>query len=572
MLLVVMTAVTVNCQSPNDFGSDVGGAKDLPPAMCAHCCEWPALAPPVTPPPSGQGQTWEQFPVVDNAQEEVDSIWDLTGNNSFSSRIASQSFSGKHVLVLGASTSLNVTFTFMAAMLPPVARDAVMKTWKLNGERDFAPLAEHGWSLDYQNASDSTSGCRDCLAKETTVDHVATLYAGTLKEISYEYSWKPEIFSPRDDTVGFKQRYCRKRYDVVFICKGLHDAAYTNVAVNLTSASIRDRFEKLAGLLQCLPSTTLVVLRTPYHVDAAHVEYSEIAKAAAELVGAAVGALIGATVGNVVPTDGAAIVGAIVGAVVGVAGGVKYQNHGRTDQTYSWACGAGVATKSAGVEICRLQNQMTGRISRILTQLFHEGAFDATNDLNSGNKTKRSVLIDGQLLSSSVGHPISSDGHHYPAAMTQSVVNLMLYASYAFFEQGGGLTTGTSTEWKDVIGNKWGKCGLNPGAVPAPVNNTAIGELPCEQQAKVFPTKHGFKSSCLTDTKKGLSGGAIAHIVIVSIVGASICLNFKYFLNLAHVYKASGGPRGAAGAYTKGGRHLRRGVSFMNKKVRVIEV
>ena len=199
-------------------------------------------------------------------------------------------FQGRSVLVLGGSTSRDLASHFLRMVLAPQLRNEVTKKWrnssighyetifpvggkKMDNFKDMYtpglmhPLMDAGW--EFERISGPAAGCSDCKAAFTNIDYVASLRGGAAFDnnnsddagISYEFSWKPEIFTQSDFT-GFRTRYCSKKYDVVHIGKGLHDAAFQNLK-QLTPSKLRERFLKLAELIQCFPETTLVILRTP---------------------------------------------------------------------------------------------------------------------------------------------------------------------------------------------------------------------------------------------------------------------------------------------------------------------
>jgi hypothetical protein len=209
-------------------------------------------------------------------------------------------FQGRSVLILGGSTSRDLAPFFMRMVLAPQVRKDVAEQWKNNtklwvnhsnghftpmfhsiGKRanEFKdmynpglmhPLMDAGW--EFERIIGPAAGCRDCKSSYTNIDYVATLRAGAAAAknnsnsedagVSYEFSWKPQIFTQADVT-AFQTRYCKKNYDVVHFGKGLHDAAFLKASL-LTPSKLRERFLKLAELVQCFPETTLVILRTPY--------------------------------------------------------------------------------------------------------------------------------------------------------------------------------------------------------------------------------------------------------------------------------------------------------------------
>jgi len=297
-------------------------------------------------------------------------------------------FAGRSVLILGGSTSRDLAADFMQMVLPPSQRGAILNAWQANNTQghelfpasgkqavDFEemykastmqPLLSAGWEFTQILGPDA--GCRDCNSSYTNIDYVATIRGGASKNdsaggISYEFSWKPEIFASLADTTGFQTRYCKRHYDVVHIGKGLHDAAFKS-AKDLTPVAIEERFEKLAALVKCLPESTLVVLRTPYR------------------------------------------------------------------------------SKNAMEEGF---NQIT---TAVLRKLVSSGSFGA----------QRSVLIDGNLLTSATSHPDPWDTHHYESPLGRTYWNLVLLVAQKFFQRSGlgGLSDGDT--------RRWNRCGVSVAA------------------------------------------------------------------------------------------------------------
>eukprot|EP00977_Amphora_coffeiformis_P028034 scaffold34685_cov183-Amphora_coffeaeformis.AAC.14 len=305
---------------------------------------------------------------------------------------APATFAGKSVLVIGGSTSRDLAAYFLRMVLPPHQRDEVTRRWNANhteGYQLFPPIGKHaklfklmykgetmqplmdaGWK--FQRIEGPEAGCSDCKSSYTNLDYVASLrggaYGNSSNGISYEFSWKPDIFAPRADTVGFQTRYCKRRYDVVHIGRGLHDAAFQPMN-ELTPDRIRERFLRLAELVQCFPPTTLVVLRTPY-------------------------------------------------------------------LSTSSKSGANVSEESLIVTI-----------SNVLKALVREGAFGS----------RRSVLMDGHLLTSRPDHPVPFDGHHYATTVSQTYLNLVTLAADVFFR------TSAASRLDDFLHEttrQWQPCGL----------------------------------------------------------------------------------------------------------------
>ena len=297
-------------------------------------------------------------------------------------------FAGKSVLVIGGSTSRDLAGDFMHAVLPPELRHNVRLAWNKSAvhgyhlfpgigkyEKSFdlmylkpvmSPLMEAGWN--FTHVLEQTSGCRDCASSYTNLDYVAELHGGHTRSasgITYEFSWKPDIFAPKADTDGFNHRYCppNRQYDIVYIGRGLHDAA--NKKDELNTRNLLDaRFLKLGGLLECFPETTLVVFRTPYFT----------------------------------------------------------------------------AKKKEEKHVLNIRESMIN--------LARNGTFG----LN------RTLLIDGHLLTTSTGHPVASDGHHYDSRVGKSIWKLIFFASTQFFDGVNKLEG--SNVFKKNIGLYWQDCGI----------------------------------------------------------------------------------------------------------------
>jgi hypothetical protein len=231
------------------------------------------------------------------------------------------------------------------------------------------PLMDAGWK--FNQIGGPAAGCSDCNSSFTNIDYVASLRGGAYNNsssngISYEFSWKPEIFTTKADVMGFQMRYCKQRYDVVHIGKGLHDAAFKQLD-DLTPERLRERFLKLADLVQCFPPTTLVVLRTPY-----------------------------------------------------------------------------LSTKRNRNGNCN-EEDLIVNMTEVLEELVSQGAFGA----------RRSVLIDGHLLTTKPSHPFPFDGHHYATSVSQMYWFMVAYATKVFFNP----SKEVGESWDELMG-KWQQCGI----------------------------------------------------------------------------------------------------------------
>ena len=85
------------------------------------------------------------------------------------------------------------------------------------------------------------------------------------------FSWKPEILT-QADRAAFGTRFCASALAIsppqlVYLGKGLHDACRHNgTDPNAFETWVASRLRGLASLLRCLPSSSVVVLRTPSYV------------------------------------------------------------------------------------------------------------------------------------------------------------------------------------------------------------------------------------------------------------------------------------------------------------------
>ena len=223
-------------------------------------------------------------------------------NASKKNQLPYKLMSGRSILVLGGSTSRDMAADFMQSVLPLGPQENVSKQWaakKTEGYRLFPAIGKHtnnfqdqyeadimlplldaGWRFEHLNHTLDTTGCFGCSSSYTNIDYVATFH-----NITYEFSWKPEILSP-SDKVAFHQRYCTQKYDVVYIGRGLHDAAFYDLK-EMTMDAIRIRFLALAKILECLPDETLIIFRSPYKTTvhgSEHQRVVDVAKIMAEMI------------------------------------------------------------------------------------------------------------------------------------------------------------------------------------------------------------------------------------------------------------------------------------------------
>ena len=192
--------------------------------------------------------------------------------------------SGRSILVIGGSTLRDLAADFMQSVLPlNKLQQNVSNQWTAKETEGFRlfpavgkhtnnfqdqyktdimqPLLDAGWRFEHLDPTLKTTGCSKCKASYSNLDYVATF-----ENIKYEYSWKPgEILSaPSDEDVFHQRSYCKQKYDVVYLGRGLHDAAFYDLQ-EMSMNSIRLRFLALANmLLRCFPEETLIIFRSPY--------------------------------------------------------------------------------------------------------------------------------------------------------------------------------------------------------------------------------------------------------------------------------------------------------------------
>ena len=215
---------------------------------------------------------------------------------------AHAAFPNRSVLVLGGSTSRDLAGEFMRVVLPPSTTHAVQRSWTSSrveswelfpaiGKTAFnfteqytesvmRPLREAGWQFTQVDPRAAWAGCASCVSAYRNIDYVAELNSDR-GPVRYEFSWKPELFTDADEQ-AFENRYCSRHYDLVFIGKGLHDAAF-HAAHASSERFVETQLSRLAEQLRCLPTSALVFLRTPY-VSAVPREQSILVKMAGIMV------------------------------------------------------------------------------------------------------------------------------------------------------------------------------------------------------------------------------------------------------------------------------------------------
>lgn len=234
-----------------------------------------------------QGGLWE-FGLNANHQTQFLPAGSLAEQN----QLPFELLFGKSILVIGGSTSRDLAADFMQAVLPLDLQRTVQNQWESTNAQGYQlfprigktesnfdrqynknvmlPLMNAGWRFEHQDASLDTSGCKDCNSNYRNIDYVATF-----QNISYEFSWKPNIFAPFSDTEGFLHRFCLKKYSIVYFGRGLHDAAFLGPE-EMTWNAIEERFKRLANLTKCLPDDTLIILRSPYVTTASRAEQQRV--------------------------------------------------------------------------------------------------------------------------------------------------------------------------------------------------------------------------------------------------------------------------------------------------------
>ena len=261
-------------------------------------------------------------------------------------------FAGKHLLTLGGSTSRDQAGDFFQMVLSSELRGVVARNWLMDSvqgyqllpkagknasefyaRHDFRvvnPLLEAGWKI--KPVSEKDAGCGECHSSFTNLDYIASL---TQSKITYEFSWKPEIFSFPSDLLI---KYCEKHYDIVIVEKGLHDAYFYDNS-SLSNLSIERRVRSLARSLECFPKSTLVVVRLPY-----------------------------------------------------------------------------AASRN------KFEEPRLVAIREVLLRLAKQGIFGV----------ERTLIVDGNMISSTKFHPKTFDGHHYDSRVARAVLRLIAFGTLAF--------------------------------------------------------------------------------------------------------------------------------------------
>ena len=97
-------------------------------------------------------------------------------------------------------------------------------------------------------------------------DFTATCSSYSLR---LDFSWKPEMHTA-DDDAAFNTRFCAssaQQYDIAIIGKGLHDVMFRPAPLGAFVARLVSEVAALGALVQCLPQSTSLMVRTPYWVD-----------------------------------------------------------------------------------------------------------------------------------------------------------------------------------------------------------------------------------------------------------------------------------------------------------------
>ena len=115
------------------------------------------------------------------------------------------------------------------------------------------------------------SGCKNCFMccdalcqhGPHSAEHLDSTVYHKQTNLTVDFSWKPEIFDPRD-VDAFEGRFCRRPPDLLVASKGLHDAAFYEFSGNETEwrSTYEAGLRRWLSLLRCLHGTQ-VIWRSP---------------------------------------------------------------------------------------------------------------------------------------------------------------------------------------------------------------------------------------------------------------------------------------------------------------------
>ena len=111
------------------------------------------------------------------------------------------------------------------------------------------------------------SGCKNCFMccdalcqhGPHSAEHLDSTVYHKQTNLTVDFSWKPEIFDPRD-VDAFESRFCRRPPDLLVASKGLHDAAFYEFSGNGTEwrSTYEAGLRRWLSLLRCLHGTQII--------------------------------------------------------------------------------------------------------------------------------------------------------------------------------------------------------------------------------------------------------------------------------------------------------------------------
>lgn len=207
--------------------------------------------------------------------------------------VGSEVLDHRYVQIVGGSTGREMVEPVTLCRSTQVCEAARRAT------NDTSPKRPHAWDVDVSNGWQRTevgcnasigSGCADCWAccqsacrgAHTPLRTFAAVSRGWADYIYHQqsrgrtvgFSWKPEWQTAADEAL-LSSRLCAGSSaggppvariwalgapDLLYVTKGLHDACVLNISI----AEIQSRIQRFARSLSCLPSSTIIVVRTPY--------------------------------------------------------------------------------------------------------------------------------------------------------------------------------------------------------------------------------------------------------------------------------------------------------------------
>jgi len=161
---------------------------------------------------------------------------------------------GKTLLFIGCSTTRDVVNHFILSLegIP------IEKPTSYILDQDFKT-----WDITNLKCDETKGyGCHDCTcssnSKKCRFDWVDFEAFHNISNTRIIFSWKPQLYSD-SDAVAIYTRFIKMKNAVIFIGKGLHDAAFNNNKI-LNNYNIKHLF----GVSKEFHHTNRIIMRTPY--------------------------------------------------------------------------------------------------------------------------------------------------------------------------------------------------------------------------------------------------------------------------------------------------------------------